>query len=587
MIRLINTKSMEMEEFQTCENVIYAILSHRWEEDEISFEQFLSGDIYNGSEDSEASPKRGNFKIHQCCKTAADNGIHYVWVDTCCIDKKSSAELQEAINSMFHWYQEAEECYAYLSDVESTHDLPKSAWFTRGWTLQELIAPRKMAFFNAHWQPLGTKSDMVEGLSNLTGIPQNYLNGNPLSDCSIAQKMSWVANRVTTRPEDLAYCLLGIFDVHLTVMYGEGKRAFQRLQEEIIRSTSDQTILAWSGPDYALGKLLADQPPFFYECKDIQVENTSSPQPSALTNLGLSVSLYTKPWATETYVAIVGATGTPGDSSETPLTWIGIYLRPAGRDGQFYRVRYLGEDIFQSNQLQVVHSGFQRRRILILNKPRPSNSLCQLHQQQQLIQRFFHGFQISMVSNPLVFVDVDGSGNFDFCCSSGDVGDSELAEDGRRCWKVDMLDGEQGIFLDLSGDLNDGPAGVVYFGFDVEFNPVCLIVNKAQLYMDQATGVANRRVNGVDLYPQGWINKEFQLRGRNAWSWAVTAMNEMKYLVVPDLVDSYLALRGDYFKGLCALIAEMGVKIEMERDWQNRCWNVSLMPTRHCTGRRR
>lgn len=143
MFRVIDATTMELKEFDTCENVEYVILSHRWEtDDEIGHQQFLSHDFYRFSRTTRTTqlvPKRGFVKIQQCCKVALDNGICYVWIDTCCIDKKSSAELQEAINSMYQWYHQAYECYAYLYDAETTQDLAQSVWFTRGWTLQELI----------------------------------------------------------------------------------------------------------------------------------------------------------------------------------------------------------------------------------------------------------------------------------------------------------------------------------------------------------------------------------------------------------------------------------------------------------------
>jgi hypothetical protein len=171
----------------------------------------------------------------------------------CCIDKTSSAELSEAINSMFRWYQNAAVCYAFLSDVPSCMDasavelnFAKARWFTRGWTLQELIAPENLIFFSMDWHPLGTKSQIHNILSSITGIEKKFLYSKNLELASIAKKMSWAASRRTSRIEDIAYSLLGIFDVNMPLIYGEGKKAFKRLQEEILKTrTDDHSLFAW------------------------------------------------------------------------------------------------------------------------------------------------------------------------------------------------------------------------------------------------------------------------------------------------------------------------------------------------------
>jgi hypothetical protein len=206
----------------------------------------------------------GFAKIQGCAKRAASDAYEWIWVDTCCIDKTSSSELSEAINSMFNWYQSASICFVYLSDVTqvseqtlySLHNnsdaslISHSRWFTRGWTLQELIAPRAVEFFSANWVSIGTRWSLQSLLSDLTSIPKVILKGNTkrLYECSVAQRMSWAARRVTTREEDIAYCLLGIFDVNMPLLYGEGTRAFRRLQEEILRRSEDLSLLAWATP---------------------------------------------------------------------------------------------------------------------------------------------------------------------------------------------------------------------------------------------------------------------------------------------------------------------------------------------------
>jgi hypothetical protein len=216
----------------------YAILSHRWGAEEVTL-----ADLTDGTGKSKA----GYRKIRFCGEQARRDSLQYFWVDTCCIDKSNSTELAEAINSMFRWYQDATKCYVYLSDVprppfdaddksnepwEST--FRKSQWFTRGWTLQELIAPASVEFFSRDWEQLGNKTSLERHIHEITGIPVKALQGSPLSDFSVTERMLWAGRRQTTREEDMAYSLLGIFNVYMPLIYGEGREnAFKRLREEI------------------------------------------------------------------------------------------------------------------------------------------------------------------------------------------------------------------------------------------------------------------------------------------------------------------------------------------------------------------
>jgi hypothetical protein len=194
-------------------------------------------------------------KIQGKCEKARSLGFEYAWVDTCCIDKSSSAELSEAINSMFQWYRRADVCLVYLSDLSPNSDIddcmPRCRWFTRGWCLQELIAPKDVRFYNNSWQHIGHKSTTrLKGLiSRITKIDQAVLSdATLLPTLSVARRMSWSSQRVTTRPEDIAYCLLGIFEINMPMLYGEGEKAFLRLQEEIIKRSNDLSIFAWGHP---------------------------------------------------------------------------------------------------------------------------------------------------------------------------------------------------------------------------------------------------------------------------------------------------------------------------------------------------
>ncbi|KAE9365604.1 HET-domain-containing protein [Stipitochalara longipes BDJ] len=242
-MRLLHSTTLKLHEFIGSQTPRYAILSHTWGEEEVSFQELQAGN---------ASEKKGIKKIKKCCEIATEDGFDFVWIDTCCIDKTSSAELSEAINSMYRWYRHAEVCYAFLLDVPSDKDphphnsaFRNSRWFTRGWTLQELIAPSHLQFLGGDWKDIGTKLSLQEVVSGITKIQIGALIGNQtLADFSVAQKMSWASNRVTTREEDIAYCLMGMFDINMPMLYGEGTKAFMRLQEQIITNYEDDSIFA-------------------------------------------------------------------------------------------------------------------------------------------------------------------------------------------------------------------------------------------------------------------------------------------------------------------------------------------------------
>jgi hypothetical protein len=224
----------------------YAILSHTWGKEEVIFEDIVG---------AKGRTKAGYEKILFCAQQAATDGLQHCWIDTCCIDRSSSAELSEAINSMFRWYQNAKCCYVYLADVskndwnENTGStgnwvsaFRKSRWFTRGWTLQELIAPSSVEFFDKERGHLGDKQSLEEILHEITGVPIKVLRNQPLRDFGLEERFSWAATRETTREEDMAYCLLGIFDIHMPLLYGEGEEiAMKRLRSMAESATDGQT----------------------------------------------------------------------------------------------------------------------------------------------------------------------------------------------------------------------------------------------------------------------------------------------------------------------------------------------------------
>ncbi|EJF64953.1 HET-domain-containing protein [Dichomitus squalens LYAD-421 SS1] len=237
-MRLIDTTTGEFRSFNGTLDVPYAILSHTW---------FLDGEQSYQDILAIQESFRAQRNLSDACARAREDGYELLWVDSCCIDKSSSAELSEAINSMFEWYSRASICYVYLADVDDDDivDDPHSQfrrarWHNRGWTLQELVAPRYVVFFSRNWRPLGTKSTLSRVIEAVTGVDRAILNQDrPVHSASVARRMSWAAKRETTRVEDQAYSLLGIFGLHLATNYGEGRNAFVRLQEAILRAIPD------------------------------------------------------------------------------------------------------------------------------------------------------------------------------------------------------------------------------------------------------------------------------------------------------------------------------------------------------------
>jgi hypothetical protein len=314
----------------------YAILSHTWGGDEVTLEQFRDMHSRDGHGNATVKVGHGLWKISKACQQALNDGLTYVWVDTCCIDKSSSAELSEAINSMFRWYQMAEVCYAYLDDVQiflepgvngvllsderfSEDELARSRWFTRGWTLQELVAPNEVVFYGKGWKYMDTKSWLREPLERITGISADVLwDSTQLEDESIAQRMSWMARRETTRVEDIAYSLMGIFDVNMPLLYGEGEKAFTRLQEEIMKDSVDHSLFAWNAQppsdnfkrsgSVELTSIFATHISQFAESSGFRRRRfddaDSNGESYSLTNMGVRIKLGLQPYEHPTQSAI-------------------------------------------------------------------------------------------------------------------------------------------------------------------------------------------------------------------------------------------------------------------------------------------
>ncbi|KAF4829455.1 Vegetative incompatibility protein HET-E-1 [Colletotrichum tropicale] len=352
LIDISKSRALRLVEFLGDPPDEYAILSHTWGDHEITFEEFkamttssnrsLNYGVSRADTDIHSSP--GYVKILKAAMLARSQSYTYLWVDTCCINKASSAELSESINSMYLWYRKASVCYAYLSDVgpdearsieEEGSQFRNSRWFTRGWTLQELIAPHVVEFYVSDWSPIHTKEAGNESfcrvLSDITGIYTDVLAGTMLlSDVSVADKMRWASKRQTKRAEDIAYCLLGVFDVNMPLLYGEGPRAFVRLQEEILRQTGDQSLFLWalssissqgfSGAQ-ALHGLLADSPDAFcglgiHHIRPLQPLGSEDGEPASMTSKGLRTNMLLFPIDSSDYFAVLDCTAF---RSQSPL----------------------------------------------------------------------------------------------------------------------------------------------------------------------------------------------------------------------------------------------------------------------------
>ena len=326
--------------------------SHTWGDDEPTYWDWSTvreQHRYWGARSRRNKETRAGFrKVKEACRQALTDGWGWLWIDTICIDKTSSAELSEAINSMFAWYEASGICYVYLSDVyahstlsqewtetdsvsrPASRQVETARWFTRGWTLQELIAPSSLAFFSQEWVLVGrirksqarmggrpmdsntslssdaidnlSRDEFVEHIASITKIPLEYLVfRRRYLKASVARRMSWAASRRTTRVEDMAYCLLGLFDINMPLLYGEGNRAFIRLQEEIMKVSTDQSIFAWDCMNVSIPRrqgdisVIAPSPSVFSNAGDIvlcrtssdSIENTMFRQ----SNFGLSLQL--------------------------------------------------------------------------------------------------------------------------------------------------------------------------------------------------------------------------------------------------------------------------------------------------------
>lgn len=265
-MHLLNTQTCRLQRFFDHSQLPqYATLSHCWGPDEVTFEDMQRVD--------EVPRNPGYAKLRRACQTAQDQGLEWLWADTVCIDRSSTAALTEAVNSSFRWYQQSQICLVYLDDFESgeatiasiREQLSRCRWMWRSWTLQELVAPISVQFFDRGWSPIGSKQSLLSQLADITGIDEEVLRDpRCIDEFSVGRRMSWAAKRSSSLVEDVAYSLAGIFKVSLQALYGEGRRAFITLQERIMDITDDASLFAWQASDsQPFRGLLAHEPSEF------------------------------------------------------------------------------------------------------------------------------------------------------------------------------------------------------------------------------------------------------------------------------------------------------------------------------------
>ncbi|TKA77916.1 hypothetical protein B0A49_05463 [Cryomyces minteri] len=545
-MRLLNTVNLRLEEFPNENGLEYAILSHRWEENEISFQDMQS---------HEARTRMGPTKIQKCCVQAKHDGFDYVWVDTCCIDKTSSAELTEAINSMYRWYQSAAVCYAYLSDVQAQvgssgapESFRTSAWLTRGWTLQELLAPQNIVFYDQDWHPLGTKKSLISVIAQITGIESAILDGDSVLKCSIAQRMSWASGRTTTRIEDVAYCLMGLFDVNMPMLYGEGEKAFLRLQEETIRHSDEHSIFAWPALDDRSG-LLAKSPAAFATCRHVKALGSREGHSAYfMTNRGLSIPLDMKPWSADTYLAALHCVDESlrSESALNEETCVSIFLRRLADNDQYVRIRMKGLSfvqkecsMWQNKQAHGVAPSTQRITINVRQDVIYDGGI------DYLTDRIY-GFRIC---TPELFErNKNGGELFKVSCQKWNAREKIMT----------MFPGSYGTVGTLDISKQARVIKIIKLGFDFDFNPVCFLAESS----------------GID-FAKPTFNKSGQRNTRSEWQYSVeekaqwsgilsrTSFNILGWNVIvagrvrPNEHNSGLwALKGDRIHGLEVLLED-------------------------------
>ena len=321
-------------------------------ENELSYQDMPRFDEHSAFTSSKKAASAA--KLKGACRTvvrwnersrgdARQRDINYLWMDTVCINKQNPFELSSSINSMYNWYRQADVCFAYLFDFQDndpSKEVPtftQSKWFTRGWTLQELVAPKNVMFFDRHWKYIGDRESLQPMLTSRTKIGRHFLiRSDDIGRASVSQRMSWFSGRQTTVPEDTAYCLLGLFGVNMPLLYGEGaERAFRRLQEEIMRYSDDHSLFAWidKRPLASATGLLAGSPLDFQDSGGyVHRASQEIDQPFQMTNKGIHIQFYVQA-RSDGYVASF-------DCLHDESCYLGMYLkRHSNGTDRYYRVQ--------------------------------------------------------------------------------------------------------------------------------------------------------------------------------------------------------------------------------------------------------
>ncbi|KAK5097305.1 hypothetical protein LTR24_002352 [Lithohypha guttulata] len=572
-MRLINARTLTFEEVEDdiTTNLKYGILSHRWGEEEVTYQDAISVGLQH-------IQKKGIKKIRAVCRLARLSGLHYAWVDTCCIDKSSSAELSEAINSMFRWYQQAYTCFAYLDDIDVDSAPELSLWFSRAWTLQELIAPRNVLFYIKNWQLLGSKAELADNISARTGIPHGVLtNTVNIYSLPVAQRMSWARRRSARRLEDIAYSLLGLFDVNMPLLYGEGRKAFRRLQEEIIKQNNDQTIFLWAARAQDVGKLLAPSPDGFDPSRVFQFKpSRKGKRPFAVTNLGLSISLPLIPWHSKTYLALLDCEVT---SSGTRDGWHqpGLYLRRIRDSDLFEKINFSARDYGFLQTLDTSWSRIKDIHIAIdstampRDSTRPLDSASSIYHDKNLDEEHYdlilRSAKVHDERRPLGYISsiyhrapVDDEELYGFVLRSIGVHHERGVDDivpqcnisTKHVWDptdrvLEMVAGTSGDAVIITLPQHPMiPTGIhaIKLGFDFDFYPCCMV---GVVHSDCALGACQCKhsVHGVESEK---ILAAVDLSQEHEW------LGLGHDHVIPLSSEGYWLLKGDLLLGLSVLL---------------------------------
>jgi len=452
---------------------------------------------YQDSEDRTFFRKRGFRKIKESCRIALEANYSWVWLDTCCIDKRNFTELNEAINAMYKWYQKASLCIAYLFDYAHGHnELASSSWFTRCWTLQELIAPLRVEFYDQNWKHFGSKNNLCEEIAAITWINVDVLRcrASPTTTCTVAERLSWASKRNASRVEDEAYSLLGLFDLSMPTLYGSGRKAFQMFLEEVLRRTGDVTPLIWSksmAPHETSLSGLLPRSPAFYTSRRCARTITSSSRSLSVVADGLELDVLTIPYTLGTYLCILDCE--PADDG----TQSAILLVQLANGGQYGRLHRCESSVLRVSSQTIASSQARRRRKLYVP-----------HLIRSPAMKYIHGFWTRSLQLP----------------GYGKSSHNKLRICSRRDGSVDREDGKISV-VRLSAD-EWGTRGLIHspvadrfgsrqhlvrwikLGFDREWCPTIQLGNSKLSAMMESVreATANPAVRPSKRYDTVWSN---------------------------------------------------------------------------------